>query len=182
MYFGKVKEDSVTGIPPTHKSYSRFMTNFSIPSIALSNSTSDAFFHTSHSRIRSEMNFDHDQVTDCIEIYAQALTFRKSLINLTWSLIVNVRFAKLLRNLNNGEHLKLTPSHSDVRPEVLGHRLGTLHLHLVQELLEVKLWWLLLLVLTGGRTPPAPACDWAIASARNILHDPCIWGRLLLRE
>ena len=46
------------------------MTNFSIPSIALSNSTSDALFQTSHSRIRSEMNFDHDSVTYGTEIYA----------------------------------------------------------------------------------------------------------------
>lgn len=40
----------------THKSYSLFMTSFSMPSIALSNSASVAFFHTSVSRMRSAMN------------------------------------------------------------------------------------------------------------------------------
>lgn len=40
----------------THKSYKRFMTSFSMPSMALSNSVSDASLHTSVSRIRSEMN------------------------------------------------------------------------------------------------------------------------------
>ena len=39
-----------------YKSYKRFMTSFSIPSIAFSNSASDAFRHTSVSRIRVEMN------------------------------------------------------------------------------------------------------------------------------
>ena len=40
----------------THKSYNRFMTSFSIPSIAFSNSASDALRHTSVSRIRVDMN------------------------------------------------------------------------------------------------------------------------------
>ena len=40
----------------THNSYNLFMTNFSMPSIALSNSASEEFLQTSHSRIRTEMN------------------------------------------------------------------------------------------------------------------------------
>lgn len=67
MYYGKVNGDSVAAIAPTHKSYSLFMTNFSIPSIALSNSASDVLFHTSHSRIRIEMNCDHGYVMYGIE-------------------------------------------------------------------------------------------------------------------
>ena len=45
----------------THKSYSLFMTSFSIPSIALSNSASEALAQTSLSRIRTAMNYYQDE-------------------------------------------------------------------------------------------------------------------------
>lgn len=45
------------GVEVTYTSYSRFITSFSIPSIALSNSASEADFQTSVSRIFCEMNY-----------------------------------------------------------------------------------------------------------------------------
>ena len=45
----------------THNSYNLFMTSFSMPSMALSNSASDAFLQTSHSRIRTEINYGQDE-------------------------------------------------------------------------------------------------------------------------
>ena len=68
----------------TYNSYSLFMTSFSIPSIALSNSASDAFFHTSHSRMPSEMNCDQHKSCALREReLVRDLTFRKSLMSLT---------------------------------------------------------------------------------------------------
>ena len=81
----------------THKSYSLFMTSFSMPSIALSNSESVAFRHTSLSRIRTEMNYYEDEPAQ--RSAKESITLRKSLISFTWSLTVNVRLAKLLKKL-----------------------------------------------------------------------------------
>ena len=132
----------------TYNSYNLFITSFSMPSIALSNSASDAFFHTSHSRMRSEMNCD--QRKSCAlrgRELVRDLTFRKSLMSLTWSFTVNVRFAKLLRNLLVVSKRRTMSNVTDVRPEVLRNGLCPLHLHLVKELLEVELWRILLLPL-----------------------------------
>ena len=83
----------------TYKSYNRFITSFSMPSIALSNSVSETFFHTSDSRIRWAMNYSNSQVRFVKDFANIRHTFKKSLISFTWSLTVNVRLAKLLRKL-----------------------------------------------------------------------------------
>ena len=68
-------------------------------------------------------------------------------MSLTWSFTVNVRFAKLLRNLLVVSKRRSVSIVRDVRPEVLRDGLCSLHLHLVKELLEVELWRILLLPL-----------------------------------
>ena len=65
----------------TNNSYSRFITSFSMPSIALSNSASDVFFQTSEARICPEMNYGMSQKSK--DQAAPMLTFKKSLIILT---------------------------------------------------------------------------------------------------
>ena len=81
------------------------MTSFSMPSIALSNSASEALRQTSDSRILPEMNYFRT-VSAATNPGSRTLTFRNSLISFTWSFTVNVRFVKLLKNLRN--HRKRT--------------------------------------------------------------------------
>ena len=67
----------------THKSYSLFMTSFSIPSIALSNSASEALAQTSLSRIRTAMNYYQDELNamrDVINAYIQKVVDQLHLI------------------------------------------------------------------------------------------------------
>ena len=68
-------------------------------------------------------------------------------MSLTWSFTVNVRFAKLLRNLSEVNTPPWMCRDFDLRSEILGYRFRTLQLHLVQELLEVEWRWFLVLPL-----------------------------------
>ncbi len=52
-----VRRGITARVEDAYKSYSRFITSFSIPSIALSNSASEAVFQMSASRIFCEMNY-----------------------------------------------------------------------------------------------------------------------------
>lgn len=54
---GQVNKNALeSDLHVANNSYSRFITSFSMPSIALSNSASDAFFQTSEARICTAMN------------------------------------------------------------------------------------------------------------------------------
>jgi len=55
--FTKISQNTAETVHQTDKSYSLFMTSFSMPSIAFSKSASEQFFHTSHSRICVAINY-----------------------------------------------------------------------------------------------------------------------------
>jgi hypothetical protein len=71
-----------------------------MPSIALSNSASEADFQMSASRIFCEMNYITHRMSLAAKFQrVDPPTLRKSLMSLIWSETVKVRLEKLFRNL-----------------------------------------------------------------------------------